>query len=59
MAWSAVLDAILLINVCTVLVPRTLTLSASIPCELTHLPKLNIVHYRRRRHRLAGLGPVF
>ena len=35
------------------------SLSARIPRELTRLPKLNLVHYRRRRHRLAGLGPVF
>jgi len=46
---------------CTEYRPSTLTLSASIPIprELTRLPKLNLVHHRRRRHRLAGLGPVF
>ena len=60
--WSVMFDGILLINVSTALhrVPAEYPhLLRSIPRELTRLPKLNLVHYRRRRHCMAGLGPVF
>ena len=63
--WSEILVNILFINVSAVLYRVlvehpgcTLTLSASIPRELTHLPELNLVHFRRRRNRLAGFGPM-
>ena len=36
----------------------TLTLSASISCELTYLLELNLVHCRRHQNRLVGFGPV-
>jgi hypothetical protein len=62
MNWLVMSNHILLINVSTALhrVPAEYPhLLRSIPRELTRLPKLNLVHYRRRRHRMAGLGPVF